>query len=121
MPKELAVKVIAMPKDSNADGDMFGGWIISMMDLAGATLARKLAGTRIVTVAIDQINFHLPVEIGDYLECFVELVRQGNSSMTVKVEAVVQRKQSGKEERVTEGVFTYVAIDGHRRPVKVKR
>lgn len=120
MKKEIVVRVIAMPKDSNADGDVFGGWILSQMDLAGGAFARKIARGRVVTVSIDNMIFHLPVFIGDYLECCVELVRIGNSSITVNVESFVERKLTGKREKVTEGKFVFVAIDEHRRPRKIE-
>lgn len=108
-----------MPRDCNPHGDIFGGWILSMMDLAGSTLARQIAGNTVVTVAIDQMSFHLPVYVGDHLECFVEEVRRGRTSITIRVEALVQRRDSGQEHRVTEGLFTYVSIDENRRPTPI--
>lgn len=116
---EPAIKVIAMPKDANADGDMFGGWIMSMMDLAASIPAKKLAKKRIVTVAIDNINFHKPVFVGDCLECFAVIEKVGRSSITVKVDTYVERKQSTQKEKVTEGRFVFVAIGENRQPVPV--
>ena len=118
---QLAVKVIAMPKDCNADGDIFGGWIMSMMDLAGSTLAKMQAKTRIVTVSATGIDFHLPVHVGDHVECYVEQLKLGNSSMTVRVEVQVERRTSGLREKVTEGVFTYVALGPDKKPVRIPR
>ena len=118
--KEPAVKVIAMPADSNADGDMFGGWILSMMDLAGAVRARKRAGTRIVTVAVENIVFHRPVFIGDCLECYADIEKIGRTSITIKVETFVERRESEEKEKITEGRFVYVAIGKDRRPVPIK-
>ncbi len=115
--REPAIKVIAMPCDSNADGDMFGGWILSQMDLAGAVLARKLAKGRIVTVAVDNIVFHKPVFVGDCLECYAEVEKVGRTSVTIKIEAFVERKESMEKDKVTEGRVVYVAIGKDRRPV----
>ena len=114
-----AIKVIAMPKDSNADGDMFGGWIISMMDLAAYMPARKLAKKRLVTVAMDEITFHKPVFVGDCLECYAEVEKTGRTSVTVKVETYVERKDSLDREKVTEGRFVFVAIGKDRKPVPI--
>jgi acyl-CoA thioesterase YciA len=114
-----AIKVIAMPKDSNADGDMFGGWILSMMDLAAYVPARKLAKKRLVTVAMDEINFHKPVFVGDCLECYAEVEKVGNTSITVKVDTYVERKESQDREKVTEGRVVFVAIGKDRTPVKI--
>src|SRR5579872_7201361 len=101
--KEPAIKIMAMPADSNADGDMFGGWILSMMDLAGAVPARKRARQRIVTVAVDNIVFHKPVFVGDCLECYANIEKVGRSSITVKVETYVERREEQGKEKITEG------------------
>src|SRR5271170_6268737 len=90
---EPAIKVIAMPSDTNPDGDMFGGWIISMMDLAGYVAARKIARTKLVTVAIDSIVLHNPVFVGDCLECYTEVEKIGRTSITIKVTAYAERKE----------------------------
>lgn len=119
--REPAIKVIAMPADSNPDGDVFGGWILSMMDLAGASLARRIARNRTVTVAIDNIIFHKPVLIGDYMECYADLVKIGNTSVTIMVETHVIHRENGNREKVTEGKFVYVSIDQNRRPVKIEQ
>ncbi len=114
-----AIRVIAMPKDANADGDMFGGWIISMMDLAASMPAKKLAKKRLVTVAMDQITFHKPVFVGDCLECYATIEKVGRTSITVKVETFVERKLSMDKEKVTEGSFVMVAIGADRKPIPV--
>lgn len=119
--KEPAIKIIAMPADANADGDMFGGWILSMMDLAGALPARKFANTRIVTVAVDGLVFHKPVYVGDCLECYAHIEKVGNTSMTVKVETYAERRETEEKEKITEGRFVYVAIDNSRRPVPIRK
>lgn len=118
--KELVIKVVAMPCDTNPDGDMFGGWILSQMDLAAYLHARKLAQHKIVTVAIDNIVFHRPVLVGDCLICYATIEKIGRTSITIKIDAMVERKQSHKQEQVTEGRFTFVAIDADRKPVQFK-
>lgn len=107
-----------MPADANPDGDVFGGWILSMMDLAGAIPARKVAKTRVVTVAVDNLQFHLPVFIGDCLECYTHVEKIGNTSITVRVETFVERRESLEKLKVTEGRITYVAIDHVTRQKK---
>jgi acyl-CoA thioesterase YciA len=119
---EPSIRIVAMPKDANPDGDVFGGWILSMMDVAGAIPARKLAKTRVVTVAIDNLQFHLPVFIGDCIECYAHIEKVGNTSITVRVETFVDRREgSGEKLKVTEGRITYVAIDANRNKIKVQR
>jgi acyl-CoA thioesterase YciA len=116
---EPTIKVIAMPQDTNPDGDLFGGWIVSMMDLAGAVAAKRTARNRIVTVAMENIQFHRPVFVGDFLECFARVIKIGRSSITVEVDARVERRLTGEVEQVTEGCFIYVAIDDNRKPIPV--
>lgn len=116
---EPVIKVVAMPADTNPNGDMFGGWLLSQMDLAAYLHARTYAGPQIVTVAIDQIIFHRPVFVGDCLICYAKLARRGRTSLAVDVDAIVERRDSGAREQVTEGRFTFVAIDGDRRPVPI--
>ncbi|MEK6745662.1 MAG: acyl-CoA thioesterase [Pseudomonadota bacterium] len=118
--KELVIKVVAMPCDTNPDGDMFGGWILSQMDLAAYLHARKLAHHKIVTVAIDNIVFHRPVLVGDCLICYATIEKVGRTSIAVKIDAMVERKEGHKQEEVTEGRFTFVAIGEDRKPVPVK-
>lgn len=118
--QEPAIKVVAMPNDTNADGDMFGGWILSMMDLAAYLPARKVAKKRLVTVAIDNITFHKPVFVGDCLECYAQVEKVGRTSITVKVETYVERKESLDKEKVTEGRFVLVAIGKDRKPVPIE-
>lgn len=120
MPQgELVIKVVAMPGDTNPDGDMFGGWILSQMDLAAYLHARRQSRHKIVTVAIDNIVFHKPVFVGDCLVCYAVTEKVGRTSVTVKIEARVERKEGHKEEQVTEGCFTFVAIGPDRKPVLV--
>lgn len=117
--KDLVIKVVAMPGDTNPDGEMFGGWIISQMDLAAYLHARKLSQRKVVTVAIDNIVFHRPVLVGDCLICYAVTEKIGRTSITVKIDAVVERKESHKTEQVTEGRFVFVAIGDDRKPVPI--
>lgn len=117
--REPTVKIIAMPKDANSDGDIFGGWILSMMDMAGGIAARKRAGSRVVTVAMDKVVFHKPVYVGDCVECHAKVVKVGNTSLTIHVETYVERKLTNVEEKVTEGTFFFVALGEDRKPTQV--
>ncbi len=117
--KEPAIKIVAMPADANADGDMFGGWILSMMDLAGSIPARKRAKRRIVTVAVDSIEFHAPMFVGDCLECYADIEKVGRTSITVKVESYAESREAEGKTKITEGRFVYVAVGNDRRPVPV--
>jgi acyl-CoA thioesterase YciA len=112
---EPAIRVLAMPADTNPNGDIFGGWLMSQMDIAGATIAIARAGGRVVTVAVDAMTFLKPVHVGDIVSFYAEIIREGRSSMAVRIEAVARRNRGGVEEKVTEGTFTYVAIDEDRR------
>ena len=115
-----AIRVIAMPADTNPNGDIFGGWIMSHMDLAGAVIAITEAQGRVATVAVDGMTFHKPVYVGDIVSFYSAVARIGRTSITVKVEAWALRQRLGAEERVTEGTFTYVAIGEDRRPRPVR-
>jgi acyl-CoA thioesterase YciA len=113
---EPALRAIAMPADANPNGDIFGGWLLSQMDLAGGGVARRRAKGRTATVAITGMSFHRPVFVGDEVTCYASIVRIGRTSITVKVESWVRRGTSDEQIEVTEGIFTYVAIDNERRP-----
>ena len=113
---ELSTRTVAMPADTNPSGDIFGGWLLSQMDIAGGIIANRRAGGRTATVAVDAMKFHLPVFVGDVLCCYGKIVRIGTSSIAVKVEAWAERRNSTERVNVTEGVYTYVAIDEDRRP-----
>ena len=118
--KELVLKVISMPADSNANGDIFGGWVMAQVDLAGSVIPARIAKGRIATVAVNQFIFKQPVKVGDLLSFFAEVERVGNTSITVKVEVYAQRmRQPDQTIKVTEANLTYVAIDdqGHPRPL----
>lgn len=113
---ELAIRTLAMPKDTNAAGDIFGGWLMSQMDVAGATVAMRRAQGRVVTVAVESMSFHRPVFVGDALSCYGTILRVGRTSLRVRVDAYARRGRGTVEEKVTDGVFTYVAVDDDRRP-----
>jgi len=104
---ELTIRVVAMPKDTNPSGDVFGGWLISQMDIAGGVFCKQIAKGRVVTIAIDSTQFKLPVFVGDTLCCYVEFVKKGRTSITVHIEAWVNREYT-KDQRilVTSGEFT---------------
>jgi acyl-CoA thioesterase YciA len=113
---EPTLRAIAMPADANPQGDIFGGWLLSQMDMAGGTLATRRAKGRVVTVAITGMTFHRPVLVGDDVTCYAEIVKTGRTSITVKIESWVRRGTGEEEIGVTEGIFTYVAIGPDRRP-----
>ena len=115
--KQPALRVMPMPADANQNGDIFGGWIMAQVDVAGATLAGRLARGRIATVAVKEFIFKQPVLIGDLLSCYAELVKIGTTSVTVKVEVFAERgREDRKVVKVTEATLTYVAIDNSGRP-----
>jgi acyl-CoA thioesterase YciA len=118
---ELVIQTIAMPKDTNRDGDIFGGWLVAQMDLGSAILAARIAKTRVVTVAIEAMAFLHPVRVGDTVACYAWVEKIGTTSMTIPVEVWVQRYITGEEVRVTQAVFIYVAVDAKGKPIPVKR
>ncbi len=118
---EVVIRTIAMPADTNNNGDIFGGWLVSQMDIGGAILARSTALSRVTTVAIDAITFHRPVSVGDIVTCYAQLDRIGRTSMKIAVEAWVHRYSATTQQQVTSGHFTYVAIDSDGKPHPVKR
>lgn len=113
---ELEIRTIAMPADTNSNGDIFGGWVVSQMDLAGASYALKYTKGRAVTVAIDAMTFIAPVHVGDLLSCYVSLHKLGNTSIQIKIETWVISPTDLKSRQVTEGIFTFVAINEQGRP-----
>ena len=114
---ELAIRVMATPADTNAAGDIFGGWLMSQVDIAGSVIARRRANGRIVTVAVDSFQFHQPVFVGDLISCYARITRAGRTSLTVNVKAYAERQGATHEcIQVTEADLTYVAVDEQRRP-----
>jgi acyl-CoA thioesterase YciA len=115
-PRDPALRTIAMPADANPSGDIFGGWVLSQMDLAGGVIAHRRAQGRCATVAVAGMTFHLPVFVGDEVSCYAEIVKTGRTSITVKIESWARRNMTGERVKVTEGTFTYVAIGPDRKP-----
>ena len=110
------IRTIAMPSDTNPEGDIFGGWLVSQMDLAGASVAFRLAKGRCATVAVDGMAFLSPVSVGDEVSLFAHVLKTGRTSIQVDVEAWRRRRDGEASTTVTEGRFTYVAIDAQRKP-----
>lgn len=122
MPKgELTIQNLAMPANTNANGDIFGGWIVSQMDLAAGVLAKRLAKGRVATVAINSMTFLKPVHVGDVVSSYVELIKQGNSSMTIGVEVWAVPATQNERYQVTSGIFVFVAIDDEGKPRQVPK
>lgn len=113
---EPALRTQAMPADANPNGDIFGGWVLAQMDLAGAVPAVDRAKGRVTTVAVDAMRFHRPIFIGDLVSCYADVVRVGTTSVSVKIETWVRRRSDRSMVKVTEGTFVYVAIDEGGRP-----
>ena len=118
---ELAVRTLAMPADTNPSGDVFGGWLMSLMDVAGGIAAGAVAQGRVATVAVTDMAFLRPVKVGDVVCCYTDLVRKGRTSLTFRVEAWVLRQRLGDRIQVTSADFTYVALDGDGKPRPVPR
>ena len=118
--EHLAIQVMAMPADTNAAGDIFGGWLMSQVDIAGSIVARRRAQGRIVTVAVDAFQFKQPVFVGDLVSCYAVITRVGKTSISVHVSAYAERHGESRESiQVTEAELTYVAVDEERRPRRV--
>lgn len=113
---KLSLQTIAMPGDTNASGDIFGGWVLSQMDLASAIHAGNLAKGRITTVAVSNMTFHKPVPVGAVVSCYTSLVKQGNTSMTILVEVWCSHFNEDTGYKVTDGEFVFVAIDSNGKP-----
>ena len=116
---DLCTRTLAMPADTNANGDIFGGWLLSQMDIGGGVFASKITKSRTVTVAIEAMNFRKAVYVGDLVSVYANLVRVGRTSITVHLEAWVVRRKELQSILVTDGNFTYVSIDDNGRPQPV--
>ena len=115
--RDLTIRVMAMPADTNASGDIFGGWLMSQVDIAGSIVARRRAQGRTVTVAVDSFQFRNPVFVGDVISCYAKITRIGKTSLTVNVKAFAERQgKSHHTHMVTEADLTYVAVDEQRKP-----
>ena len=118
---DLSIRTLAMPADTNQNGDIFGGWLLSQMDIGGGIFASKVAKSRTVTVAIEAMNFRKPVFVGDVVSVHANLVRIGKTSVTVHIEAWVLRRNEMHSILVTDGNFTYVSIDDQGHPQAITR
>lgn len=118
---DLCIRTLAMPADTNANGDIFGGWLLSQMDIGGGVFASKIAKSRTVTVAIEAMNFRKAVFVGDLVSVYANLVRVGRTSVTVHLEAWIVRRKESQAILVTDGNFTYVSIDDNGRPQVIQR
>ncbi len=112
---DLALQTVAMPKDTNPNGDIFGGWLMSQMDIAGMVTAAEVAGGRVATVAIDAMAFLTPVHVGAVVTCYCDVLEVGRSSIRIIVEVWINSKHDGEPIKVTEGEFVFVAIDDNGR------
>ena len=120
--RDLAIRVMATTADTNSTGDIFGGWLMSQVDIAGSIIARRRANGRVVTVAVDAFQFHQPVFVGDLVSCYATITRIGTTSLTVHVQAYAERQGATHETiQVTEADLTYVAVDAQRRPRPVSK
>jgi acyl-CoA thioesterase YciA len=111
-----AIRTLAMPANTNPNGDIFGGWLMAQMDIAGGSVAVSRAQGRVATVAVDAMTFHKPVFVGDVVSVYAALQKVGRTSMAIHVQAWARRSRGNVEEMVTEGTFTFVAIDEDRKP-----
>lgn len=120
--KEPTTRLVAMPRDTNAAGDIFGGWIMSQVDLAGSIAALRRAGKRVVTVAVNSFLFKKPVYVGDLISCYAEVQKTGNTSLTVFVEVYAERNREQHDVvKVTEATLTFVALGEDGKPTSVGR
>jgi acyl-CoA thioesterase YciA len=124
LPAEIAgriptIRIVAMPADANPSGDIFGGWLLAQMDVAGAVHAYRRAGGRVVTVGIQAMTFHKPVFIGDEVSFYTEIFKTGTTSVTIRIESWAFRRANRTCEKVTEGLFTYVHVNNDRRPLAI--
>ena len=118
---KLALQTVAMPKDTNANGDIFGGWLLSQMDIAALITASEVADGRAATVAIDSMSFLTPVHVGAVVSCYCDVLEIGRSSVSILVEVWINSKLDGEPQKVTEGEFVFVAIDENGRTRAIQR
>jgi acyl-CoA thioesterase YciA len=114
--KEPVIRMAPLPRDCNSNGDIFGGWVLSQMDIAGGILAHRRAQGRVVTVAVEAMTFHEPIKLGDVVTIYGDIEKVGRSSIHVKLTTIVARKLDPKEITVTEGTYVFVATDDDGRP-----
>ncbi|MFT3929039.1 MAG: acyl-CoA thioesterase [Spongiibacteraceae bacterium] len=118
---ELTLKTVAMPKDTNSNGDIFAGWLVSQMDLASMLAAARIAQGRVATVAINGMAFYTPVQVGSVVSCFTDVLEVGRSSIRINVEVWIMRPRETERVKVTEGEFVFVAIDEKGRTRHIPR
>lgn len=116
---EPTIRTVPRMADANSSGDIFGGWVLSQMDIAGAIPAIARAKGRVVTIAIDAMTFHAPIYVGDHVSVYAEVAKVGRTSLSIRIETIARRVGTSEEVRVTEGTFVYVAVDENGRPRKV--
>lgn len=114
--RRVTVRTIPQPSDLNVNGNIFGGWVLSQMDLAGADVAARRAGGNVATVAIEGMTFHTPIEVGDVVSIYTEITKVGRSSITVELDVFAERGVARETHKVTEGTYVFVAIDEDNRP-----
>ena len=119
--RDPAIRVTAMPADTNANGDIFGGWLMSQMDMGAGLVAARRARGRVATVAMDGMQFHFPVSVGDEVSVYCQVTKTGRSSITVATEAWRRHRIEDEAIKVTEAVFTFVAIDDSGRPRPIQQ
>lgn len=118
--RDPTLRLVAMPTDTNAAGDIFGGWIMAQVDIAASVVAHRRARGRVVTVAVNSFEFHHPVFVGDLVSCYAEVVRVGRTSLTVAVEVYAERNRQPDDcIKVTQATLTFVAVDAQRKPMPV--
>lgn len=117
---ELVIRTVAMAAFTNFNGDIFGGWVMSQMDYGAGIVATRISKKRVTTVAVDQIVFLNPIKVGDIVSCYGKVIKVGRTSMKIKIEVWILRKLTSEEIKVTEGIFTFVAIDEKGRPTPVE-
>ncbi len=118
---KLTIRIVAMPADTNPSGDIFGGWVLSQMDIAGGVAAVQRTKTRVVTVGINAMTFIAPVKVGDVLCVYTDIIKIGRTSITIAIEAWARRDRMALREKVTEGHFTYVALDDSGKKCIIER
>ncbi|MBF92320.1 MAG: acyl-CoA thioesterase [Euryarchaeota archaeon] len=123
LPKgKLCLQVVAMPSDTNPSGDIFGGWLLSQMDIAGGVFCRSIVKSRVVTVSIESTEFKTPVFVGDTLSCHVSLIKIGNTSLKIHIESWISRGFNNDNQiKATEGIFTFVKVDKNGKPLEIKK
>ena len=114
--RRVTIRTVPQPAELNVNGNIFGGWVLSQMDIAGATVAKARANGSVATVAVEGMTFHLPIEVGDVVSVYADITKVGRTSVTVAIEVFAERGPNAKEHKVTEGCFIFVAVDAAGQP-----